>query len=253
MLQQITPQFKKNDVLIHGTLFRTISTSRLPAEYQECEYISTNGTAVINTELELYHGYQVKFRGRWTSTPPNDTWFMGDWKQQVGSTPSRSWLVGKYNVYRCQAGDDNNSYYGQYTSGNDTLWHEYEIRNDGYWIDGVQRTGLVDFSKMPDWRTSTSGHCPRKYIVIGRSHHVNSGSMQRQIGEVIFKDHDNTVVRDYVPCYRKSDNLSGFYDIANDVFKPDDYYDYTYNHTAMTHGPDVSYLQQIMAGRIING
>ena len=256
-IEMLTPMFKTSNGLVQGTLLRTLTDARLPAEYQECEYISTNGTAIINTGLELYHGYQVKFKGRWTSTPPNDTWFMGDWKQNVGSIPARTWLVGKYNVYRCQAGDDNSSYYGQYPSGTDTNWHEYEIRNEGYWIDEVQRTGLVDFSKMPDWHTETSGHTPRKFITIGRSHHVNSGTMQRQIGEVIFKDHDNTVVRDYVPCYRKSDNTSGFYDIANDEFKPSDYYSSSYNYTPMTHGPDVqhgdTYLQQISVGRITNG
>lgn len=43
----------------------------------------------------------------------------------------------------------------------------------------------------------------------------------------------NTIVRDFVPCYRKSDDVAGLYDVANDVFYPNA------GTGSFTVGPDV--------------
>ena len=71
-----------------------------------------------------------------------------------------------------------------------------------------------------NWSWSTSQGAPdHEMILFG----LRTGELidsRRFSGKLwSFKIWDNNVlVRDYVPCYRKEDNVVGMYDIVNDVF-----------------------------------
>ena len=66
---------------------------------------------------------------------------------------------------------------------------------------------------------------------------VNGLDLQKKLRGRIYSckmyDQNEVLVRDYVPCYRKSDGKSGMYDLVNDVFYS------SATNTDFNLGPDV--------------
>ena len=77
-----------------------------------------------------------------------------------------------------------------------------------------------DFSRTTT-ATDVSAEMSTRNIAIGSMSSVATGSTVRKRFYHYFKiKRGNILIRNYIPCYRKSDNLAGFYDTVNYTFNP---------------------------------
>lgn len=174
---------------------------QLPSEYQEVEYIESTGTQYINASLSLYNESNHKivfdvtpteffnYNTLWGSTYDNDT-FEG-WIYWDGL------LAMRYNWVRY--GDDNLVNVG--------TRYLIEVEKSGTTL--IKRvnnieigTGTVnEITTDADFLLFLSGSDYGKYKTYSCK---------------LYKA--NEMVRNFVPCYRKSDNEIGMYDLVNRVF-----------------------------------
>lgn len=178
------------------------SASRLPAEFQEVEYIESSGTQYIDSGYCLKQNVYLKTNIQFTSTTNNQ-------------------LNGVYSGatnYRLQFGITNYKFFigiGNETeeySNPDTNKHLFEINlaNKQYGID----------SNLTTDSTITIEDTTKNILLFaflnGYSNEPNYFCSQKMYDLQIYDN--NVLVRNFIPCYRKADNEIGLYDLVNGVF-----------------------------------
>ena len=176
----------------------------LPTEYQKVEYIESTGTQYIDTGVNSNIISKV----------------------EVVASNSRPDNVSQYNPL-----------FGRYTSDNSSL---QLIENYQTQVIGVRfRTNSTLIPEDNDWHTFV---CSNEFVQIDENKQIlainnvtdestmvlfarrkdNSGEGLQQIGYWRCKNckifNNDTLIRNFVPCYRKSDNVIGLYDTVNGVF-----------------------------------
>lgn len=189
-------------------------TWRLPSAYQEVEYIESTATSSNNWQL-LY------------------TW--------VNISSNYLQLQFKMNPTSLR-------YEGNYFYNSNWVWNSFERTELDGW--GYFNTGnTVKLFKPIPMSTGVDYEFDVKYnngvMTVNGSSQSYSGSIAWNTGFIFFAWRGNsdwsnlqscsaeklyylkiytgssfTLVRDYVPCYRKSDSVAWMYDLVNDVFYP---------------------------------
>lgn len=178
-------------------------------------YISTNGeNRVIDTQLGISDGYQLELKAQMLNPPssdtvgiPSETWFLGDWM----ASPATSFLIGYFNSkLKIVAGADQESNYADIDYDNKV--HTYSIRTNRIAIDGNEFENLVpDYSQISNFSEDST-------ILIGKSRHTNDSDSEKNIYQLKIWDLQDNLIRNFIPCYRKSDNVYSMYDGINKVF-----------------------------------
>ena len=172
--------------------------SRLPAEYQEVKYIESSGTQFFrkaplptNTNFEIEARLYIKESyGVWcTNAASGGLWLGYD---------SNQFVVRRYAIQN----------YVSTTNPTLNTWHTVKITHvngiSSLYIDGV----LQGSSAVP--YTEISGY---NYI-LGDGSGTN---MKARLGHFKYK-YNGSDYENLIPCYRKSDNVAGVYDLVNGVF-----------------------------------
>lgn len=186
----------------------TPSESILPAEYQqvECIYNTVSG-AYINTGITGHTGLEI--RGKVKDYAAN--------KYQ-----SSQYIIGTTNAanQRC------------YVAYNDNT-PQFELGAIGYYISDA--ANISEFEFTAKWTTAdctletSTGTNISSGAVTAFDNGVNltiwgrnkDGTVTANGVFYLYRleiDDDGVAVRNFVPCYRKSDNVVGLYDIVNGVF-----------------------------------
>lgn len=179
------------------------SGSNLPAEYQEVEYLSSTGTQYINTGFTPNSdNVRLNFDVSFNSTA--DQRFCGSNKVVVAMS-------------------------GSYTG---TL----AIRKGGQWVEGGWSETITTNTKTNFDISISSSQTIVKKDDVTMATYSSGDSLSGDNTFLLFVSRyaprnylygnlysfkiyaENVLVRDYVPCYRKSDNVIGMYDLANGVF-----------------------------------
>ena len=176
----------------------------LPPEYQQVEYIESTGTQYINT------GYNP------TKTLKIET--------DISIGNSNKTIFGAYNnnSERLQLYVQNSTYYPVVRIFGSTS--QVSI-SSGFTLNSKHNIvlDLVNLELSLDGRTGkvTDEGCTNInypiYVLAGNS----SGTANTLISAKLYSFRmwdDNVLVRDFVPCYRKSDNVAGLYDVVNNKF-----------------------------------
>ena len=198
----------------HYFIYTGSSSSRLPAEYQEVEYIENSWTQYIKTELDIKDGYRLVQKLRFltsVSSLNNLAWgYLGN----SGNTYYRLYLFWPQNN-ALSIGYLN---YEQYNI-NVITWTDYVI--DYSWISGNMHL-IIDGNTIAtqSWTYSTS--LAWKVCVMwgyrqDASPQYWANAWMRLYESQIY-DSGWTKVRDLVPCYRKADSVIWMYDLENDQF-----------------------------------
>lgn len=178
--------------------------SNLPEEYQEVEYIESTGTQYIDTGLLISDGYQVELKAQFTTKPNGETWFLGNWID----SPRTSYLIGYYGgVLRIAMGLDANSA-SRISVDFDYEVHTFSVLNDKVVIDGQEYDFTFDYDAIKNVVGT---------LLIGKSSHVNYKGTKRIHGCKLWNK-EGVLIRDFVPCYRKSDGVAGLYDLVEGKF-----------------------------------
>ena len=180
--------------------------SRLPQGYQEVEYIQSSGTQFIDTGF----------------VPNDNTEIILVFTNNNATTGNYDCIFGT----RTNASNDNtfalwidpNRRFGAFygtgqsitsfpTSINATAKHTATMKGNVAEIDSVSITCPVVSSS------------PTYSFYIGACNTAGTADYFSKILIYESKIYDNvTLVRDFVPCYRKADNVAGLYDLVNNVF-----------------------------------
>ena len=209
----------------------TVSVSEyFPAEYQKVEYIGATGTQHIilssidvTTAAELAkYEYDIDFKfDEWNSD--NGTNIMAGFATSAGCWIGYNNTVGNIamgTTSGCYFTDNNpttrHEYHYSYSNGNGTFERDDEST--------ITRSGSPDgtsnkFVLFSGWNNS-DGHVDNRFHFIGKLYDF----------EITY---DGETIMHLIPCYRKSDNVIGLYDVVNDGF-------YVNNGTGtFTKGSDV--------------
>jgi len=199
----------ENDVPYVQSLSFDRKKSRLPNEYQEVEYLESHGTQYINTGYSFQSDIQeitlsfsgvlgastnVAISGSQTSSARNSIfWYNSNTNLGLGlgdnsaGTSAGTLLSLQKNIVVANI-----------TSGN------YSVVINGTTPTTSTYTGSVVTGKS--------------YYLFGSNYNDTlEGGGSYKIYEVQLKD-NSVLVRNFIPCYRKSDNEPGMYDLVNNQF-----------------------------------
>jgi len=178
---------------------------RLPSEYQDVEWIGTTGTQIIDTDYLPVDGDEMSIEFSFTSFP------------------------GSKNYY-CLAATDNSDPQVQFVFGNDsgsrTLYYKY-------FSTGSAKMLKTSFAVNTIYRidVASNGDCTCNGVTVSPVNNLGyaTGHMRffaRMAGNINFigrlytfvASHSGTEKVNLVPCYRKSDNEPGMYDLVSGEF-----------------------------------
>lgn len=170
--------------------------------YQEVEYLESDGNQYIDT------GYFAKTTNRFVSkyflpitSKGGNTFGSFSSKQDVGFT--------LYSM-------DDNSRFGKSqknATGNYNGFIFGEPAIFDYSTNGIFQNGQLIYTPVTSYAIQDISLFLFACNVTG----VASGGIPQKMYYFKIYD-DNVLVRNFVPCYRKADNVIGMYDIVNDVF-----------------------------------
>lgn len=160
----------------------------LPSEYQEVAYIETYGAEWINTDIPLYNGDMISLEA------------------DRGNSTSAQTIIGNRSnsTQRWDAGWENGSFYATnycYLCAA-TVINNLNIKM----LLGIYPTSSTGFYYGAYKYSSHYPFVGNLYTLRIYRSVVNAGVASLQL------------IAKFIPCYRKSDNVIGFYDSVNSVF-----------------------------------
>ena len=174
----------------------------LPSEYQQVEYITSDGNSYIDTNLQITGDFEI------------DLEFIKN-QSLSGEQPIISIWTPQYNYWNLFIRADNylewyvnGHYLAQYVALTQGEKNQIKLKRDGNSFIFSQNGAKIKFSYSTDNNTAT-------LKLFKRGDLANNSYVS--IGKVTIKK-NNILVKKLIPCYKISDNTIGMYDIINDVF-----------------------------------
>lgn len=178
----------------------------LPVEYQQVEYLQTNNSNAnnygenwihINTGINYFADFETQCQN--AENIGNVTCGCGDNSygatlgRHSSSQPYYTFFSGVYNYYVTNV---------LMTTGGVFAW-----KNNNIYVNGVYVTQL------------TKPTLAKQFILYGCSYGTTLYAYKSiKIYYCKLWDNNGDLVRHYIPCYKKSDNTPGMYDIVNNTF-----------------------------------
>ena len=186
-----------------GNFIIGVTENALPNEYQEVEYIQLSGEQYIDTNYAL-----------WTNT----NWKI-EYKFDVNEFYNYNNMIGSLEIYN----PDNEiwipsdgNYYIRFTDVSRTSLGILELNTPYTIIHDNTGTNLLNYVNGELVQTSNKANTSLNYK-LGLGHRKGAKFLKGKIYYAKFWN-GNELVRNFVPCYRKSDNEPGMYDTVNNVF-----------------------------------
>lgn len=181
--------------------------SGLPSEYEELEYIESTGTQYIDTGISPDINTQVDYKVRLKAGASNYTVLIG---ARVGSENTTRFFPIAYQepngTFKTTLGNKQNIIPINF---NIDYEGSFQPQNEVSIINGTS------YSLAGNNFTKTDNYNMYLFATLGFS-----GNLYQAKGVMYYcKIYDNDVlVRNFIPCYRKSDNVAGLYDKVTNTF-----------------------------------
>ena len=176
-------------------------------KYTPVEYLESTGTQYIDTGIKLSNNSNVEINAKLTATSKRKSYYLFgsslDQKRYmiaVGSTTDKYLADFKNSSYRINSS----------VSAFDSAFHIHKINNLNYYIDNILQGSQTSLN----FSDTENAYL---FDVRGRSTDSSVGVQAWQIKYCKIYDND-TLVRNFIPCYRKSDNKPGLYDTVTKEF-----------------------------------
>ena len=185
-------------------------TGRLPSWYQEVEYIQSSWTQYINTGYTPTTSTRFSVSYNISSKPYEYACLF--WARNESSSSSntfylwwRNWTSKKWLLYMFYPSID----YG-WVSFWWNVWIDYNISFEGNILTDWTNSINISYNSSPTWT-----------LYIFALHDIGSSAAADYAYAKLYNlklFEWTTLVRDFVPCYRKSDSAIGLYDLVNNKF-----------------------------------
>lgn len=180
---------------------------RLPNEYQEVEYLESTGTQYIDTGYAFTNpNLEIEIKYRKNSSLGTNVFGL-----DLGTTPRK--MHG--HIYRNAVYLGKSSVIANIPQVVDTDYtFKFKFENDiATWV--INEVEYV-YNGANGWAGASVGETDYLFATRGAT-----GVTYRMSGRIYyakFYDNNGSLVRDFVPCYRKIDGEIGMYDCVNEVF-----------------------------------
>ena len=188
-------------------------TGRLPAEYQEVEYVQSSGTEYINTGINsngltnFEIDYEIVQAVQWGAIIGADR----------VNTPGRLYygILNNYSFTTnyLYAGNKTTTFSNQYGALNLKTKATYTASTKTLTVSNSNGT----LNQTLNYTSIESSNMPMYFFAINRQYSV-SDITKSKVYYVKITEGD-TLKGEFIPCYRKSDNVIGFYDLVSETFK----------------------------------
>ena len=180
--------------------------NRLPSTYQEVEYIQSTGTEWINSWVKPTN--KTKVVHKWYLTWWTFYWVWLAWSYY--SIMLYNW-DGTHYRSRCRSSSSWNSTVDSSVTCNTTP-HVFECSQ----VDGL----YIDWTKIWTFTQYTYTETKDLYLFAWDNYRDNIADWKENWVTIYYMKiyEDWTLIRDYVPCYRKSDSVIWLYDLVNNQF-----------------------------------
>lgn len=179
----------------------------LPDEYQQVEYLEGTGTQYIDTGVMPSNNTNIELKYKYTTTDLSSSNSRVFGSRGSGSS-DRCFYIGLNNT-RWYINYNNVSNYSLGIDWGEVDTNIHILKNNGgaFYFDDVN---VITFPSG----TFTGAY---NAIMFGAN---SKGTILASQSRVYYcKIYNNsTLIRDFVPCYRKTDSVAGMYDLANNVF-----------------------------------
>lgn len=182
--------------------------SQLPTEYQEVEYIQSSGTQYIDTGVVATSGFAIDIK-------INIDTVTGSWAPILSahelSAPYKRNFIAYTSSKKMEIDAGDKITQTSVTLTGDDVIKASNVENSFYLnVNGTNYTPTVTTA------ASNLAYSGRTMHLL----HSNGYDLGYTSGKVYYCKItvDGTLVRNFVPCYRKSDNIVGLYDLVNGVF-----------------------------------
>lgn len=176
---------------------------RLPAEYQEVEYLESNGSQYIITDYYPTSQSEITVKYLITSAPSGQ-------KQIAGVINNRSGVNKLWAINFIRNNGTSITFAGNQIAFNTNVQsvntvYTAKISADGFYLNG---TKMGDFGAVSE---KVSDHP----LYLFRENTVTSSSLSPMIGRIYEASTENPV---FIPCYRKFDSKPGMYNPVEGKF-----------------------------------
>ena len=180
----------------------TFKNTRIPSDYQEVEYIEATGTQYLDTLFKPNEKTTIRMDFQLTSTASTQGIF-GVSEQSAGKTYRLGVSAAGYFYFAQKS----NQYNGSAGSSN-TSRNVFEVKDGKMFCNDLEYTTITD---------STSFQCDYNAYIFYFSGNTSIQKASGKLYSLTIYDNE-TLVRDLVPCYRKSDGVIGMYDTVSGNF-----------------------------------
>lgn len=196
--------------------------SGLPSAYQQVQYISAASANGAYIDLGIQYAHSATFEIGWVYT--GDTLYLFGATDNTGNY--RCMLSGHYGGVTGTTYFFTNSN-GQYVAANypKTDTTVGKVMNQKVIVKpGVSTTNVKDIDSgeiivLPSSADIGDYSVSNNLYLLGQNYHGNyRGNGLKQISYFKYWDSNDNLLRDMVPCYRKSDNVIGMYDLVSQTF-----------------------------------
>lgn len=192
-------------------------------DYQEVEYIQSSGTQYVNTLYIPSVNTKIETDIQWGTQSTSWAAFFG----ATGNDSSADWILWRiysststnFNPWFCNA-----TYWERQITTTINAWHNIVLKS---WSCNLDWTSYTITTSSTPYQSSID--------LFAWNNWWTHWWRASQCAIKTFKIYESwTLVRDFVPCYRKSDNVIWLYDLVKDQF-------YTNSWTwTFTKWPDVN-------------
>lgn len=209
----ITSMYKGTSKIIKTYKGATLlfSSSLLPSEFQQVEYIESTGEQYIDTGVGGKPNISAKAKFMYTDlTTQSNGWVCAC---SDTSGVRRLMILGLSNDSYFRIGYGNLL---QNSTTQATINTLYEV--ESIYSVGEQKV-IVNGNEVIKTTNESDFTLPYNLTIFGFRIVANTIAQYGYLKLYYLKLYkDNVLTRDYIPCYRKSDNVIGLYDLVNGIF-----------------------------------
>lgn len=222
---------KEHTIGIDGNTYQ--KSSVLPSGYTQVDYIQSTGNQYIDTGVNADKNLRVEMNTSFISPTSSN--------QTFGAIKT-----GSPNIrYHVLCGNQKIALWV-----NDSTYVVGDLDSDKHYYDINPSESYVKFDDTTITIPSNIGDTTLNFWLFGRN---STGSIYMCAMKLwtCKMYYNNVLVRDFIPCYRNSDNVLGLYDIVNNVFYPNNSSStiaFTYGSTISIPNPDFPQNVDVVTG-----
>lgn len=210
---------KGHNTSVRGDLFSYLlgkNSNKLPSDYTKVEYIKNTGGQYIDTGLFPLEISSGKFDISFDEISTGTSYFMGGYYTATSGSNYYSPLLINKNNNKVGLG-----FAGEWGTSNFT-WNLGDRHKVSFTIISGKQTLSIDGDEVINKdstmeRPETTATVPILTYQY-QNNRFSAYGWKGKIYSIKLYGNNNELIRNFIPCYRNSDNKPGLYDLVNNVF-----------------------------------